>query len=91
MSPFEHRIAHCGFSLVRKTKTSNKRQMETRLNDPVSSIGSVGSLVLYCIRWCHIFNEWRLEEKHICEELIGSSRANNVIDNYAKNGEPREV
>ena len=26
MFPFEHRIARCGFLLVRKTKTSNKRQ-----------------------------------------------------------------
>ena len=26
MFPSEHRIARCGFSLVRKTKTSNKRQ-----------------------------------------------------------------
>ena len=26
MFPFEHRIARCGFLLVRKTKTSNERQ-----------------------------------------------------------------
>ena len=26
MFPFEHRTARCGFLLVRKTKTSNKRQ-----------------------------------------------------------------
>ena len=29
MFPFEHRIAPCGFLLVRKTKTSNKRQKKS--------------------------------------------------------------
>ena len=30
MFPFEHRIARCGFLLVRKTKTSNKRQKKSK-------------------------------------------------------------
>ena len=30
MFPFENRIAHCGFLLVRKTKTSNKRQKRSK-------------------------------------------------------------
>ena len=52
MFPFEHRIARCGFLLVRKTKTRNKRQKSpngnqalTRdLSDPIYFISKDSSI-----------------------------------------------
>ena len=38
MFPFEHRIARCGFLLVRKTKTSNERQKMSKWKPGFSSL-----------------------------------------------------
>ena len=37
MFPFEHRIARCGFLMVRKTKTSKKRQKSPNGNQALIS------------------------------------------------------
>ena len=70
MFPFEHRIARCGFSLVRKTKTSNKRQKISKWK-PISSENHNGmnlGYLGYC-PWRAFWRQYRLP--WMCEVLTG--------------------
>ena len=63
MFPFEHRIARCGFLLVRKTKTSNERQKMSKWKPGFRESHSAGQKTTNQSCHCYGYTRFLLPKK----------------------------